>query len=123
VLATPDRPYVGPMSAVSDLDLRKIGVFCEERTPLEFRDQMRVEMGVRGKSVTIFECRPPWNEKETEWTRMPIAQLRFDPATVLWTLFWADRNDRWHPYDLIDPGTVEQLLMEIENDPTCIFWG
>jgi hypothetical protein len=20
-------------------------------------------------------------------------------------LVWADRNSRWHPYDLIDPGT------------------
>jgi hypothetical protein len=54
---------------------------------------------------------------------MPIAQLRFDPDSVQWTLFWADRNSRWHRYDLTDPGTVEQLLEEIESDPTCIFWG
>jgi hypothetical protein len=111
------------MGAVPDLDLRKIRVFCEERTPPEYRDQMRVEAGVRGKSVTLFECRPPWPEKEGGWTRMPIGQLRFDPTTALWTLFWADRNDRWHLYDLIDAGTVDQLLREIEDDPTCIFWG
>lgn len=54
---------------------------------------------------------------------MPIAQLRFDPASARWTLFWADRNDRGHLYDLIEPGTAGQLLGEIENDPTCIFWG
>lgn len=80
-------------------------------------------MGVRGKSVTLFECRPPWNREGTEWTRMPIGQLRFDPAATLWSLFWADRNDRWHPYELIDPGTVEHRLSEIEKDPMCIFWG
>ena len=111
------------MGVLSDLDLQKIRVFCKERTPPEFRNQVRVEMGVRGKSVTIFECRPPWKEPETEWTRMRIGQLRFALASGLWSLFWADRNGRWHPYDLIEPGTVEQLLIEIENDPTCIFWG
>ena len=111
------------MGEIPDLDLRKIRVFCEERTPPEFRDQMRVEAGVRGKSVTIFECRPPWHEEDTEWTRRPIGQLRFDPDTALWTLFWADRNDRWHLYDLSKPGTVGMLLAEIELDPTCIFWG
>jgi hypothetical protein len=111
------------MAAVPDLDRRKIKKFCEEMTPPEFRDRMRVEAGVRGKSVTIFEGRPPWDGKDTEWTRVPIGQLRFDPDTALWTLFWSDRNDRWHLYDLIGRGTVGMLLAEIEHDPTCIFWG
>jgi hypothetical protein len=66
---------VSEMGVVPDLDLRKIRVFCEEMTPPEYRDQMRVEVGVRGKSVTIFECRPPWPEGDAEWTRMPIGRL------------------------------------------------
>jgi hypothetical protein len=28
----------------------------------EFRSEMRVEVGVCGKSVTIFESRPPWDK-------------------------------------------------------------
>ena len=40
-----------------------------------------------------------------------------------WTLFWADRNSHWHLYELINPGTVEELLDEIDKDSTCIFWG
>jgi hypothetical protein len=126
-LRGPRRPtepnMVARVGVVPELDLRKIRVFCEERTPSEFRDQMRVEVGVRGKSVTIFECRPPWPDRDAEWTRMPIGQLRFDPDAALWTLFWADRNDRWHLYDLIRPARIERLLREIEDDPTCIFWG
>jgi hypothetical protein len=35
-------------------------------------------------------------------------------------LVWADRNSRWHPYDLIDPGTVEELLGQIDKSP-CMF--
>lgn len=37
--------------------------------------------------------------------------------------YCADRNSRWHQYDLIEPGTVAELLTEIEQDPTGIFWG
>jgi hypothetical protein len=34
----------------------------------------------RGKSVTIFDCRAPWHLNLTDWSRVPIAQLRYDPA-------------------------------------------
>lgn len=57
------RRMVAGMGAVPDLDLRRIRVFCEEKTPPELRDQMQLEVGVRGKSVTVFECRPAWNEQ------------------------------------------------------------
>lgn len=115
--------YGGAMGAVPDLDLLKIRKYCEETTPPAFRSEMRVDVGVRGKSVTIFESRPPWDGQGTEWSRNPICQLRFDPATARWILFWADRNSHWHLYELINPGTVEELLDEIDQDPTCIFWG
>jgi hypothetical protein len=58
-----------------------------------------------------------------DWSRLPIAQLRYDADNHLWTLYWADRNDRWHRYDDIDSGTADELLDEINDDPTCIFWG
>lgn len=51
--------------------------------------------------------------------RPETAQLRYDPASHDWTLYWADRNSRWHRYDDIDP----DLLNEINDDPTCVFWG
>ncbi|MGH3645687.1 MAG: DUF3024 domain-containing protein [Micromonosporaceae bacterium] len=41
-----------------------------------------------------------------------------------WTLYWCDRNERWHRYDLIDPSpTIVPLLDELDRDPTCIFFG
>lgn len=55
--------------------------------------------------------------------RPETAQLRYDPASHDWTLYWADRNSCWHRYDDIDPGTADELLDEINQDPTCIFWG
>jgi hypothetical protein len=109
---------------ISELDLARVAKYCDAKIPGHVRDEIRVEYKARGKSVTIFECRPPWHESlGSEWSRMPIAQLRLDPSGGNWTLFWSDRNDRWHLYDFIEPGTVADLLAEIDADPTCIFWG
>ena len=52
-----------------------------------------------------------------------VAQLRYSADTHHWSLYWADRNGRWHRYDDLDPGPVDKALNEIEADPTCIFWG
>jgi len=49
--------------------------------------------------------------------------LRYSTDAGEWSLFWADRNGRWNPYDLVPPGTVAELLDELERDPVAIFWG
>jgi len=40
-------------------------------------------------------------------------------------LHWADRNSRWHEYHEgnVFIGSAAELLTEIDEDPTCIFWG
>ncbi len=111
------------IAAVPELDLARIRAFCKKRVPARYRNEARVEATVRGRAVTIFDCRPPWHPTLVEWSRVPVAQLRYDVNAQHWTLYCADRNSRWHLYDLIDPGTVVELLTEIEEDPTGIFWG
>lgn len=54
---------------------------------------------------------------------MRVAQLRYSASTHHWSLYWADRNGRWHRYPGLQPGTVGEMLEEIEADPTGIFWG
>ena len=78
-----------------------------------------------GTKVTIFECRPPWSQMiGPGWTRVTVAQLRFDPRGATWALYYADRNSRWHPYSGAAPTPdLDQLLAEIDSDPTGIFWG
>lgn len=111
------------MAAIPSDDLVMIRRYCVSRVPAELHDQARVEATNRGNRVTIFDCRPPWHAELTDWTRVPVAQLRYDPECHLWSLFWADRNSRWHRYDEQEPGSVDRLLEEIDDDPTCIFWG
>jgi len=42
----------------------------------------------------------------------------------MWRLYWADRNSRWHEYVEAGPTyELEDLLREVDEDPTGIFWG
>jgi hypothetical protein len=80
---------------------------------------------VAPRYLTIVECRPPWREDMgTEWTRFPIARLRYSKGSRCWALCWRDRNLRFRVYDRVAPSAgVEELLQEIGRDPTAIFWG
>jgi hypothetical protein len=49
--------------------------------------------------------------------------MKFNSANNEWTLYWSDRNSRWHIFDLLPPGSIEEVLEEIERDQTNIFWG
>lgn len=88
-------------------------------------DEMRVEMDVDARAITIFECRPPWREDYgPDRTRQEIARLRYTKSTGVWTLYWPDRNSKFHRYEDLEPTpTIDGLLAEIDADPICIFWG
>ena len=98
---------------------------AETGCPSVVRDEVRVEVDVAARHLTIVECRPPWRaDVGAEWTRFPIARLRYVKTSGVWSLFWRDRNLRFHAYDLAAPtASIEELLAELDRDPTAIFWG
>ena len=108
-----------------ELDVARVQRWCERRVPVQVRDQVRVECEVAARQLTIVECRAPWrDDMGSEWTRFPIARLRYTKRSGAWSLYWRDRNLRFHEYDLIAPSNrVDDLLEEIDRDPTSIFWG
>ncbi len=113
------------MAGLPELDVARVERWCRARVPEQVRDQVRVEVDVAERHLTIVECRPPWRAGlGTEWTRFPIARLRYSRATRSWSLYWRDRNLRFHLYDRV-PATasIVDLLEEVDRDPTAIFWG
>jgi hypothetical protein len=106
-------------------DLGEIRRWANRRVPEHAQDQVRLEVDVSDRTVTILECRPPWRpEYGPDWTRFPIARLRYTKSRSRWSLYWRDRNLKFHEYDLADPTTnIQDLLSEIDHDPTGIFWG
>ena len=111
--------------ALPELDVARVQRWCAVRVPEHARHQVRVECEVAPRHLTIVERRAPWREDSgPEWTSVPIARLRYTAADKSWSLYWRDRNLRFHLYELLASShRVEDLLTEIDRDPTCIFWG
>jgi Protein of unknown function (DUF3024) len=110
---------------MDELAVAKVKRFCDERVPPHALHQVRLEFGVRGNSITIFERRAPWaGWLRPEWSRMKMAQFRFDPSDARWRLYWSDRNERWHELWDVEPSpSIHPLLQEVAQDPTAVFWG
>jgi hypothetical protein len=111
-----------------ETDVARVRRWVDSRNngfPERARGQIVYELDVDPRSVTILECRPPWRDDfGPEWTRFPIARLRYTKARREWALYWRDRNLKFHLYDLVEPtSNIEDLLAEVDRDPTCIFWG
>lgn len=110
---------------LSEVSIAAVRRYCESKTPPDLRNEMRLDVVVRGSTITIFDARPPWHaDMGPEWTQTSVAQFRFDASNGLWSLYWADRNSRWHLYDEVEPSTnIVDLIEEVDEDPTGIFYG
>ncbi|WP_209307461.1 DUF3024 domain-containing protein [Geodermatophilus sp. DF01-2] len=86
---------------------------------------MRIEAEVSGRDVTIVERWAPWCPDDgPEWTRFPVARLRYLRSRGVWRLYWRDRDERWHEHpELPFARDVRGLLHEIDDDPTALSWG
>jgi hypothetical protein len=111
--------------ALPELDVARVRRWCVARVPEHARHQVRVECRAAPRHLTIVERRAPGPEEcGAEWTTFPIARMRYTVADKSWTLYWRDRNLRFHLYDLVAPSSrVNDLLAEVDRDPTSIFWG
>ena len=112
-------------AGLPERDVAIVEQWCRDRIPDHLADQIRIECDVTARHLTILECRQPWREDMgPEWTRFPIARLRYTKARQEWSLYWRDRNLEFHLYDRVKPARdVRRLLAEVERDPTAIFWG
>ena len=93
--------------------------------PDRARGQIRYELDVAVRHVTLLECRPPWRaEYGPEWTRFPIVRFHYAAARREWAIYWRDRNLKFHRFDLVEPSRhIAELLDAVDNDRTGIFWG
>ncbi|MCO1658557.1 DUF3024 domain-containing protein [Pseudonocardia humida] len=120
------RTEPGKTSAgLPEPDVARVRSWCEARVPERVRDQIRVECDVAPRHLTVVECRPPWKaDAGAEWTRFPVARMRYTKASRTWSLYWRDRDLRFHHYDRVAPtDDIGELLAELDRDPTAVFWG
>jgi hypothetical protein len=93
--------------------------------PERARGQIRYELDVADRHVTLLECRPPWRaDYGPEWTRFPIVRFHYANARREWTIYWRDRNLRFHRYDPAPASRhIDTLLEAVDGDRSGIFWG
>ena len=54
---------------------------------------------------------------------MPIAQFRYE-GDATWTLYFGDRYGGWTMYlDLEPKQSIDDIIEEVDSEPTCVFWG
>jgi len=102
---------------------KKVDSFCEHRVPDSVKHKVNLSYERRGKTITLFENRAPWKEG-LNWSKLAVAKFRYNESNFTWTLYCADRNERWFNYVDISPSNdLNDLLAEVDKDPTGIFWG
>lgn len=98
--------------------------YCQARTPTSTRNECRLAFRTRLNTMTLYECHGPWNPKFPKNSRDSIAQFRYDPEDKVWTLYWADEQEKWHLYDQVEPTPeLARLIAEVDADPLGVFFG
>ena len=109
--------------ALPDIEQLQIGTLlgqlCQQRT---IPDQVKLQYSATGNRVTLTEARPLFIDPAI-WNEVKIAQFEYCPVSLSWTLYWYDRKNRRQPYPTgRNKDTLEKLIIEVDLDPTGIFW-
>jgi hypothetical protein len=101
----------------------RLAAFCDARMPAAVRNKLRVGFRIKGNEVVLFEERPDFR-LPNEWHEMAVAKFKYVATRGLWRLYCQHRDLRWHAYQALPAArTFDQLLDEVDADPTGIFWG
>ena len=108
---------------VKQLVETKLKKYCKAKIPGHVRDKIRLTYQIKGNNVTLIEERPYFQDPSI-WTESPVAQFRYNAKENEWSLYCRDRNSKWHLFtEFIPSPKFDDLLEEIDDDPTGIFWG
>ena len=97
--------------------------YCENKIPVTTADQVRLEFKIKENNVTLYETRLVLRDPSV-WSENPVAQFRFDDKTNKWDLYCLYRNSKWYLYRATaSSANFDDLLKEVDTDPTGLFWG
>lgn len=100
-----------------------VGNFVKKRRPpAHIRKELDLAFRVTGQSVEIYEIRPRWQHPE-ETMETPVAKSTYVKNQDVWKIYWMRQDLKWHRYDPLPVGTIEEFLSEVDADPYHCFWG
>ena len=113
---------------ISEFEIKRyekiVGQYIEGRRPPEHvRGQVDLAFRIDGQSVTIFEIREIWNQRDKK-VESPIAKATYVKKTNSWKIYWQRADLKWHRYEPVsETKTIEEFLAVVENDEYQCFWG
>lgn len=97
--------------------------YSERRVPPHARAEVYLDTLVCGDAIALVERRPYFRDRSRS-AASNIARFVYDRNRATWRLECRDGQGRWHPYPYLEATRrFEELLKEIDADPTGIFWG
>jgi hypothetical protein len=97
--------------------------YCEQKIRPDVRDKVRLNFRVEPTGIVLFEQRPRFRGR-SEWIEEPIAKFRYVTSRREWQLYCQHADLKWHTYERLPAAKdFDDLLVEVEDDPTGIFWG
>ncbi|MGP9489201.1 DUF3024 domain-containing protein [Glutamicibacter sp. 287] len=108
---------------IPEPELACVRMWCAQQIPESVHDRLQLVCEEAPHHVTILESRPPWDGRG-DWIRSPIARLRYVSSTGLWSLYWRDRNLKFHKYEMLGPtAAVQEILDFLSGSQDPIFFG
>lgn len=101
----------------------KLERYCRKKVPKQEWNRLRVVYRIEGSNVMLIWSRPSCQDP-TEWIETVLAMFRYNSRKEKWTLYWADQNNICHRYESFKASKeLADLIREVDDDPTGIFWG
>ena len=70
--------HTSRVSGLPETDAARVKRWCRARVTERVRDEVRVEVDIADRHLTIVECRAQWRaDAGAAWTRFPIARLPY----------------------------------------------
>jgi hypothetical protein len=113
--------------AIPDLvdTLAKVEEVCDRRRSAD-DERSRISVTVDDNAIVVAEEHAPWSgDPDAEWTRTPVAQLRWTATRQEWSLQEPTLEGGWTRYrgPRAPTRAIDPQLDELDRDPTAIFWG
>lgn len=102
----------------------KLAAYCVQKAPVEIHDRVRLDVELDGERLTLIESRPHFRNPQT-WTRLPVAQFRYNQGSRTWTLYCPHLGnpDVWRLYPAKPQHDLGHLIKLLDTDDTGAFWG
>jgi hypothetical protein len=102
---------------------KRLTEYCDNKIRPDVRDRLRLGFRLEASDVVLFEERPRF-DRPREWQQDDIAKFRYVASRRQWRLYCQFRDLKWHEYKpRFTAPSFEELLQEVDQDPTGIFWG